>query len=184
MEGEWESKCACLWQSTGSAPWCSCHGNSTEYSFFFLSFLHIRSSLSSKAWKRNRETNRTRRDDERPKDEVGQKDRGIEDEHKKKIRNEKREEIGWCGITAQRKCQTVSPPVEEQSTAAHRDKWGVLKQGCRPPLLQHSLLLIWALTEHSHHYQPIHNSGLMVQSMAQLCGLNHINLLAVRNAIT
>lgn len=31
---------ACLWKRTGSAPRCSCHGNSIEYLFF-----HTRPSL-------------------------------------------------------------------------------------------------------------------------------------------
>lgn len=77
-EREREREHACLWKSTGSAPRCSCHGNSMEYSSFFFF-----SRPSSEGWQRNRKTNWTRREDERPKRWGGQKDRGIKDKRKR-----------------------------------------------------------------------------------------------------
>lgn len=57
-------------------------------------FSHTRSSLSSEESQRNRKTNRTRKEDERPKHEAARKIGGSGDQGEmEKIRNDKREEI-------------------------------------------------------------------------------------------
>lgn len=79
MEGEWKTKYKCLWKSTGSAPWCSCYGNSLEYSFFSALF------LSSK----EKETERTSDQGEMTQGQKMRKPEKQRDKGRiKKIRNE------------------------------------------------------------------------------------------------
>lgn len=80
----------------------------------------------------------------------GQKDRRIKDK-RGKIRNDKTEEISWCGIATQRKCQAASPLVSCVG-AAHRD-WQEGRKRCR-----HTLSTIYQQTKPAS--QPSQSSPL------------------------
>ena len=116
-----ESEHACLWKSTGSAPGCSCHGNSIEYSIFFFFFSSLIVPLHTGVTEKQRWTKQQGRKMRGPKMRrlERQNDQGWT-EPTEQIRNDKREGISWCGTATQNKCQ-AAPRLVSGGGAAHRD---------------------------------------------------------------